>query len=134
MKSYVVLYLCVIRLIDWCLTLTLAVFELYRDDVWLEGFRRSIIFLYLCVIFNYHFLWKYLWAHTTSFTMPLFIEIHVQCPGSERSCVRVFGVSILHRYWQQNHYKVIDFVSFIDFSILILELFRQYGIFSCSFY
>ena len=59
MKSYVVLYLCVIKLIDWSLALTLAVFELYRDDVWLEGFRRSIRFLYICVIFNLHFLWTY---------------------------------------------------------------------------
>ena len=58
------------------------------------------------------------WAHTTSLASPLFIEVHVPSQESVRSflCVLRYRFSLFHRFWH-----------------LILELFRQCGIFCFSF-
>jgi hypothetical protein len=37
-----------------------------------------------------------MWAHRTSVTPPLFIEVPVQNQESKLSCISVLGVSILH--------------------------------------
>jgi hypothetical protein len=36
-----------------------------------------------------------IWAHTTSLSPPLFIEVPVPSPVSERSCIYVLGASIM---------------------------------------
>ena len=58
------------------------------------------------------------WAHKTSLTSLLFIEVHVPSQESVRSflCVLRYRISLFHRFWH-----------------LILEMFRQCGIFCFSF-
>ena len=58
------------------------------------------------------------WAHKTILASPLFIEVHVPSQESVRSflCVLWYRFSLFHRFWH-----------------LILEMFRQCGIFCFSF-
>ena len=61
------------------------------------------------------------WGHETSFSLPCFIEVLVQCQESQRPCI----ICVL---------RGIDFSSFCDFSILFLEMSLLCGIFCFSFY
>ena len=57
----------------------------------------------------------YVWTHKTSLTLPLFIEASVLSQESGRSYICVLGACI-------------EFPSFYDISIWILEMFRRCGI------
>ena len=89
-------------------------------------------------------------VHKTNLTSPLVIEVHVQIPESERSCICVLlGVSILpfsttlsNVFWNYSdsvvfcvfllYFGTVPTVLYFVFFYCILELFRQCGIFCFS--
>ena len=89
-------------------------------------------------------------VHKTNLTSPLVIEVHVQIPESERSCICVLlGVSILpfsttlsNVFWNYSdsvvfcvfllYFGTVPTVLHFVFFYCILELFRQCGIFCFS--